>query len=143
MLEIITRWLPFEFTISSRSTALMMLLENYKAYDMIQELKTMFEEHAKQKLFEIVKAFHACKQEDGQSVSPYLLKMKVYLDTLERLGYPMPEKFGVSLILSSLNKDYDQFIQNYNMHSVGKTIVELHAMLKLHKKGIPKKAETP
>ncbi|GKC83348.1 zinc finger, CCHC-type containing protein, partial [Tanacetum coccineum] len=73
----------------------------------------------------------------------YLLKMKSYLDTLERLGYAMPNKLGVSLILNSLNKDYDQFVQNYNMHSMGKTIDELHAMLKLHEKGIPKKAETP
>ncbi|GJT96976.1 retrotransposon protein, putative, ty1-copia subclass [Tanacetum coccineum] len=39
--------------------------------------------------------------------------------------------------------DYDQFIQNYNMHSMGKMIAELHAILKLHNKGIPKKAETP
>ncbi|GKA30142.1 hypothetical protein Tco_0716447 [Tanacetum coccineum] len=69
--------------------------------------------------------------------------MKSYLDTLERLGYPMPNEFGVSLILNSLNKDYDQFVQNYNMHSMGKTLAELHAMLKLHEKGIPKKAETP
>ncbi|GJU07422.1 zinc finger, CCHC-type containing protein [Tanacetum coccineum] len=53
---------------------------------------------------------------------PYLLKMKCYLDPLECLGYPMP----VSLILNSLNKDNDQFIQNYNMHSMGKMIVELH-----------------
>ncbi|GJZ23229.1 hypothetical protein Tco_0560688 [Tanacetum coccineum] len=42
-------------------------LENSKAYDMIQELKTMFEEQAKQELFDTVKVFHACKQEDGQS----------------------------------------------------------------------------
>ncbi|GKG23359.1 hypothetical protein Tco_0391395, partial [Tanacetum coccineum] len=28
------------------------------------------------------------------------------------------------------------------MHSMGKTIAELHAMLKLHEKGILKKAET-
>ncbi|GJZ48678.1 hypothetical protein Tco_0602510 [Tanacetum coccineum] len=117
-------------------------LENYKAYDMIQELKTMFEEQAKQELFEIVKAFHACKQEEGQSLSSYLLKMKSYLDTLECLGYAMPNELGVSLILNSLNKDYDQFVQNYNMHSMGKTLAELHAMLKLHEKGIPKKAET-
>ncbi|GKD31322.1 hypothetical protein Tco_1242100 [Tanacetum coccineum] len=92
MLVIITRWLPFEFTISSRSTALMMAvaakntnnmtirsillpekltglkftnwyrnlrivlsmspdlqrtLEKYNAYDMLKELKTMFEEQAK------------------------------------------------------------------------------------------------
>ncbi|GJS56352.1 retrotransposon protein, putative, ty1-copia subclass [Tanacetum coccineum] len=89
-----------------------------------------------------IKAFHACKQEEGQSVSSYLLKMKSYLDTLERIGYVMPNELGVSLILNSLNKDYDQFVQNYNMHSIGKTIAELHAMLKLHEKGIPKKAET-
>nr|GEZ05570.1 zinc finger, CCHC-type [Tanacetum cinerariifolium] len=47
-----------------------------------------------------------------------------------------------SLILNSLNKDYDQFVQNYNMHSMGKTIAELHAMLKLHEKGNLKKAKT-
>ncbi|GKB15642.1 zinc finger, CCHC-type containing protein [Tanacetum coccineum] len=81
-------------------------LEKYNAYDMLKELKTMFEEHAKKELFETVKAFHACEQEEGRS-------------------------------------NYDQFVQNYNMHSMGKTIVELHVMLKLHKKGIPKKAETP
>ncbi|GJX88570.1 hypothetical protein Tco_0340584 [Tanacetum coccineum] len=68
--------------------------------------------------------------------------MKSYLDTLECLGYAMPNELGVSLILNSLNKDYDQFVQNYNMHSIGKMIAELHAMLKLHEKGIPKKTET-
>ncbi|GKC12776.1 zinc finger, CCHC-type containing protein, partial [Tanacetum coccineum] len=69
--------------------------------------------------------------------------MKSYLDILERLGYVMPNELGVSLILKSLNKDYDQFVQNYNMHSMGKMIAELHAMLKLHEKSIPKKTETP
>ncbi|GJR18962.1 hypothetical protein Tco_0967489 [Tanacetum coccineum] len=49
----------------------------------------------------------------------------------------------VSFILNSLNKDYDQFVQNYNMHIIWKSIVELHAMLKLYENGIPKKAETP
>ncbi|GKC77644.1 zinc finger, CCHC-type containing protein [Tanacetum coccineum] len=53
------------------------------------------------------------------------------------------KKLGVSIILNSLNKDYDQFVQNYNMHSMGKTLAESHAMLKLHEKGIPKKAKTP
>ncbi|GKB71195.1 zinc finger, CCHC-type containing protein, partial [Tanacetum coccineum] len=88
--------------LGSISPELQRALENYKAYDMIQELKTMFKEQAKQELFETVKAFHACKQVEGQSISSYLLKMKSYLDTLERLG---------------------------------KTIAELHVMLKLHEKG--------
>nr|GEV57208.1 zinc finger, CCHC-type [Tanacetum cinerariifolium]GEV58121.1 zinc finger, CCHC-type [Tanacetum cinerariifolium] len=54
----------------------------------------MFEEQAKQELLETVKAFHALKQEDGQSVSLYLLKMKGYLDTLKCLGNPMPKELG-------------------------------------------------
>ncbi|GJX88139.1 retrotransposon protein, putative, ty1-copia subclass [Tanacetum coccineum] len=85
--------------LSSMSPNLQRTLEKYNAFDMLKELKTMFEEQAKQELFEIVKAFHACKQEDGQS--------------------------------------------NYNMHSMGKMIAKLHAMLKLHEKGIPKKGEIP
>ncbi|GJY45650.1 zinc finger, CCHC-type containing protein [Tanacetum coccineum] len=128
--------------LSSMSPDLQRTLEKYNAYDMMKELKIMFEEQAKQELYETVKAFYSCKQEEGQSVSSYLLKKKSYLDTLECLGYAMLNELGVSLILNSLNKDYDQFVQNYNMHSMGKTIAELHDMLKLHEKGIPKKAET-
>ncbi|GJW24308.1 retrotransposon protein, putative, ty1-copia subclass [Tanacetum coccineum] len=72
----------------------------------------------------------------GSSVSKLLsLEDEELLDILERLGYAMPNELGVSLILNSLNKGYDQFVQNYNMHSMGKTIAELHAMLKLHEKG--------
>ncbi|GKC14952.1 hypothetical protein Tco_1011734, partial [Tanacetum coccineum] len=81
--------------LGSMCSELQRALENYKAYDMIQELRTMFEEQAKQELFETVKALHTCKQVEGQSVSSYLLKMKSYLDTLERLGYAMPNELGV------------------------------------------------
>nr|GEV83443.1 hypothetical protein [Tanacetum cinerariifolium]GEW21948.1 hypothetical protein [Tanacetum cinerariifolium] len=110
-------------------------LEKYNAYDMLKKPKTMFEEQAKQELFEPVKVFHTCKQKGDQSVSSYLLKLKSYLDTLGCLCYAMPNKLGASLILNSLNKDCSYFIQNYNMHSIGKTIAELHAMLKLYENG--------
>ncbi|GJU87370.1 retrotransposon protein, putative, ty1-copia subclass [Tanacetum coccineum] len=35
------------------------------------------------------------------------------------LGYPMPLILRVNMILTSLSKDYDQFMQNYNMHGMG------------------------
>ncbi|GKD75033.1 hypothetical protein Tco_1333315, partial [Tanacetum coccineum] len=66
--------------------------------------------------------------------------MKAYLDQMERLGYPMPLVLGANLILTSLSKGYDRFVQNYNMHDMGKTIPELHGMLKLAEKSIPKKS---
>ncbi|GJY47242.1 hypothetical protein Tco_0436305 [Tanacetum coccineum] len=35
------------------------------------------------------------------------------------------------------------FVRNYNMHNMGKTIGELHALLIEYEKGLPKKAATP
>ncbi|GJU24465.1 retrotransposon protein, putative, ty1-copia subclass [Tanacetum coccineum] len=62
-----------------------------------------------------------------------------YIDNLERLSHPVSLNLVVSLILVSLSKEYDSFVQNYNMHSMGKTVNELHAMLKLHVQTLPKK----
>nr|GEY43364.1 hypothetical protein [Tanacetum cinerariifolium] len=105
---------------------------------MLLELKTLFAQQAEQELLHTTRDFHSCKQEEGQSVSSYVLMMKGYIDSLERLGYPVTLGLGVSLILIGLGKEFDGFVQNYNMHSLGKTINELHAMLKLHEKTLPK-----
>ncbi|GJV26655.1 hypothetical protein Tco_1379350 [Tanacetum coccineum] len=72
----------------------------------------MFEEQAKNELFETVKAFHACKQEDGQLISPYLLKMKGYLDILERLGYPMHKELGMAAAQNIYNSTLRQILQS-------------------------------
>ncbi|GKC33709.1 hypothetical protein Tco_1046093, partial [Tanacetum coccineum] len=94
---------------------------------------------AEQELFQTVRDFHSCKQEEGQSVSSYVLKMKSYIDNLKRLGHPVSLNLGVSLILISLRKEFDSFMQNYNMHNMGKTVNELHVMLKLHEQTLTKK----
>ncbi|GKD21483.1 hypothetical protein Tco_1223186, partial [Tanacetum coccineum] len=150
---IIDRQLPFEYTIASRSTNVMVLsgrclkeklsssnfndwfcspklvlrvekklsvieqpippahaadfeaqFENSSPYEMLQELKSMFEKQARVERFDLIQTFHACKQEEGKSVSSYVLKMKGYVEQLEHLG-------------------------NYNMHNMEKTIGELHALL--------------
>nr|GFB72318.1 zinc finger, CCHC-type [Tanacetum cinerariifolium] len=76
--------------------------------------------------------------EEGQPVNSYVLKMKGYNDNLERLGHPVTLDLGVSLILIGLRKEYDGFVQNNNMHNIGKTVNELHAMLKLHEQTLHK-----
>ncbi|GJZ30794.1 zinc finger, CCHC-type containing protein [Tanacetum coccineum] len=101
------------------------------AYDMLQELKAMFSKQAEQELLQTVREFHTCKQEEGQSVSSH------------RLGQPVGQNLAVSLILVSLNKDFASFVQNFNMHGMGKTVNELHAMLKLHEETLPKKDANP
>ncbi|GJY42107.1 zinc finger, CCHC-type containing protein [Tanacetum coccineum] len=75
-----------------------------------------------QELLQTMKYFHACKQEEGQSVSSCVLKMKSYIDNLERLGQPVSLRLAASLILVYLSKEYDDFVQNYIMHRWGKTV---------------------
>nr|GEW23624.1 ribonuclease H-like domain-containing protein [Tanacetum cinerariifolium] len=74
---IIDRQLPFEYTITSRST------------DVMVELKSMFEKQA------------------------------------------------------GVDSDFAGFVRNNNMHNMGKTIGELHALLIEYEKSLPKKAKTP
>ncbi|GKE22425.1 hypothetical protein Tco_1433937, partial [Tanacetum coccineum] len=62
-------------------------LENLHAHEMLQELKTLFAQQVEQELLQTVREFHSCKQEEGRSVSSYVLKMKGYIDNLERLGH--------------------------------------------------------
>ncbi|GJS73743.1 retrovirus-related pol polyprotein from transposon TNT 1-94 [Tanacetum coccineum] len=80
---------------------------------------------------------------EGKPVAAYVLQMKGYVDQLERLSYMLPQDLIVGLILNGLTKDFSRFMRNYNMHNMGKTIGELHAMLIEYEKGLPKKAETP
>ncbi|GKE03179.1 hypothetical protein Tco_1395197 [Tanacetum coccineum] len=87
--------------------------ENSSPYEMLQELRSMFE-----------------KQVGG------------YVKQLERLGYVLPHDLSVGLILNGLTSDFVRFVRNYNMHNMGKTIGELHALLIEYEKGLPKKAAT-
>nr|GEW05950.1 zinc finger, CCHC-type [Tanacetum cinerariifolium] len=118
-------------------------LAHLGAYDMLKELKAMYSKQGEHELLQTVREFHTSKQEEGQSVSSHVLKMNGYIDNLERLGQPVGQNLVVSLILVYLNKDFNSFVQNYNMHGMGKTVDELHSMLKLHEETLPKKDVNP
>ncbi|GJR79121.1 hypothetical protein Tco_0149906 [Tanacetum coccineum] len=51
--------------------------ELHYPYDMVQELRSMFEKQAGVEKFDLIQSFHACKQEEGKSVADYVLKMKI------------------------------------------------------------------
>ncbi|GJR21742.1 retrotransposon protein, putative, ty1-copia subclass [Tanacetum coccineum] len=46
-------------------------------------------------------------------------------------------------MIQELKSMFEKQAENYNMHNMGKTIGEIHAMLIEYEKGLPKKAETP
>ncbi|GJW03467.1 zinc finger, CCHC-type containing protein [Tanacetum coccineum] len=108
MLAIITRCLPFEFTISSRSTALMVERQMAAAAQNTNNLTIRRSNEVAclmlgsmspdlQRALQKYEAYELSRSENyevGQPVSSYLLKMKSYLDILERLGYAMPNELG-------------------------------------------------
>ncbi|GKE46960.1 zinc finger, CCHC-type containing protein [Tanacetum coccineum] len=118
-------------------------LEHLGSYDMLKKLKTLYVQQVDQELLQTVREFHACKQEEWQTVSSYILKIKSSIDNLERLGHAMTQNLSVSLILVSLRKEYDSFEQNYNMHNMGKTVTELHAIVMLHEQTLSPKEVAP
>ncbi|GJS96187.1 hypothetical protein Tco_0803155 [Tanacetum coccineum] len=123
--------------LGSMTPELQRQLENSSPYEMLQELKFMFEKQAGVEMFDLIQTFHACKQEEGKPVGPYVIKMKNYVAQLEHLGYVLPQDLCVGLILNGLTSDFVGFIRNYNKHNMGKTIGELHALLIEYEKGLP------
>ncbi|GJT00159.1 retrotransposon protein, putative, ty1-copia subclass [Tanacetum coccineum] len=117
--------------------------ENSSPYEIIRELKSMFEKQAGVEWFDLIQTFHAYKQEEGKSVGAYVLKMKGYVEQLERLGYVLSQDISVGLILNGLTSDFAGFVRNHNMHNMGKIVSEFHSLLIEYKKGLPKKAATP
>ncbi|KAJ9565666.1 hypothetical protein OSB04_001632 [Centaurea solstitialis] len=105
-------------------------LINTNAYDMIRQLRDMFQTQARTERYDATKAFNECKMVKGTSVSDHVMKMKRHLDHLERLGHPVPLQLATNTILNSLSEDYRPFVVNYDMNNMEKTIAELHSMLK-------------
>ena len=69
-------------------------------------------------------------------MAPHVLKMKGHLEDLERLGLKIEQDLAIDIILQSFPELYDEFIMNYNMHGINKTVSELYAMLKTAEKNI-------
>ncbi|KAJ9564973.1 hypothetical protein OSB04_000939 [Centaurea solstitialis] len=105
-------------------------LMNTNAYDMIRQLRDMFQTQARTERYDATKAFNECKMIKGTSVSDHVMKMKRHMDHLERLGHPVPLQLATDTILNSLSEDYKPFVINYNMNNMEKSIAELHSMLK-------------
>ncbi|KAJ9535272.1 hypothetical protein OSB04_un001631 [Centaurea solstitialis] len=105
-------------------------LINTNAYDMIRQLRDMFQTQARTERYDATKAFNECKMVKGTSVSDHVMKMKRHLDHLERLGHPVPLQLATYTILNSLSEDCRPFVVNYNMNNMEKSIAELHSMFK-------------
>ena len=104
--------------------------ELHGAFEMVEELKTMFQTQARAERYEISEKFFTCKMEEHSSVSEHALAMSGYIQRLTQLGIVIPDELNTDRVLQSLPPSYKSFVLNYNMQGMKKSIPELFAMLK-------------
>nr|GEV52139.1 hypothetical protein [Tanacetum cinerariifolium] len=97
------------------SPTLQKQFESYPPQLMLDELKKMFEKPQAVEIYDLLDALHSYKQASRRSESAHM----------------------------SLNKDFGDFVRNFNMHYVGKTVTELHTLLIDNEKGLKDKAPPP
>src|SRR5665213_2214540 len=104
--------------------------EDADAYFINTVLKEMFQEQERIERFNTLKEFVNCKMPLWSSVSTHVLKVQALIDRLEKLGEKLSKIIQQDLILCALPPMFSPFVTNYHMHSMDKTIPELHGMLK-------------
>ena len=87
---------------------------------MFEELKMVFQAHARVERYEVSDKFFSCKMEENSSVSEHILRM------LSQLGVNPPDDAVIDRILQSLPPSYKSFVMNFNMQGMEKTIPEVY-----------------
>jgi hypothetical protein len=105
---------------------------------MIQELHGMFENQARAEMYNSSKALFTCKLAEGSPVSPHVINIMGYIETLTKLGCEIKDDLATDVILQSLLASYESFIMNLHMNGMEKTVVEFHGMLKIAEDSIKK-----
>ncbi|KAK8696819.1 hypothetical protein V6N13_001944 [Hibiscus sabdariffa] len=104
--------------------------ENMVAYEMIQNLKEIYEGQARQERYETSKALFQCKVSEDSPVGAHVIKMMGYIQTLEKLGFALNDELATDVILQSLPDSFNQFVLNFNMNEINKTLPQLLGMLR-------------
>ena len=112
--------------------------ESHAAYEILEELKTMFQTQARAERYEISEKFFTHKMEEHSSVSEHAILMTGYIQHLEQLECKIPDELKTDRVLQSLPPSYNGFVLNYNMQGMKKNISELFAMLKIAEVDIKK-----
>ncbi|KAK9006689.1 hypothetical protein V6N11_019023 [Hibiscus sabdariffa] len=112
--------------------------EDMVAYDMIQNLKEIYEGQARQDRYETSKAFFQCKMSEGSPVGAHVIKKMGYIQTLEKLGFALNDELAIDVVLQSLPDSFNQFVLNFNMNEINKTLPQLLGMLRTAKGNMKK-----
>ena len=73
--------------------------ERHGTYKMFQELKFVFQTHARVKRYETSDKYFAYKMEENSSTSEHVLRMSEYYNCLNQVGVNLPDKIVIDRVL--------------------------------------------
>ena len=73
--------------------------EHHGAYEMFQELKLVFQTHARVKRYETSEKYFAYKMEENSSTSEHVLRMSEYYNRLNQVGVNLPNNIVIGKVL--------------------------------------------
>ena len=73
--------------------------EWHEAYEMFQELKLVFQTHARIKRYETSDKYFAYKMEENSSTSEHVLRMSEYYNRLNQVGVNLPDNIVIDRVL--------------------------------------------
>ena len=116
--------------------------EEMEAFDMIEHLKQLYQQQARQERYDVSKALFQCRMVEGSLVGTHVLKMIGYIENLDKLGFPLDQELATDVILQSLPESFSQFVVNYNMTDMEKTLPQLLGMLRTYEANTKKTKAT-
>ena len=73
--------------------------EHHGAYEMFQELKLVFQTHARVGRYETSDKYFAYKMEENSSTSEHVLRLSEYYNHLNQVGVNLPDKIVIGRVL--------------------------------------------
>ncbi|KAL4279603.1 hypothetical protein GQ457_03G017960 [Hibiscus cannabinus] len=116
--------------LATMTTELQKQHEDMVAYEMIQNLKEIYEGKSRQERYETSKALFQCKMSEGSPVGAHVIKMMGYIQTLEKLGFPLNDELAIDVVMKSLLDSFNQFVLDFNMNGINKNLPQLLGMLR-------------
>jgi gag-polypeptide of LTR copia-type len=101
---------------------------------------TMYNKHKEDELdvqsflvkkFKVTKSLLSHKMIEGSSLDTHMLRMTNDVEQLEKLNSPLSKEFAMDVIMNSFPPSYSNFIRNYHMLGMDKSLHELKGMLRI------------
>src|SRR6266496_3999444 len=78
--------------------------ERHRAYEMFQELKLVFQTHARVERYETFDKYFAYKMEENSSASEHVVRMSGHFNHLNQVGVNLPDKIVIDRVLVTITK---------------------------------------